>query len=103
MLVAGCARPGLSARCGGEDNRAERVSYMRNALALGIYVCALGLAADAPYAGKWKMNVAKSDMGETTLTYEQMSGGEWKATMDGQTSARRSAWSHPCRSWRRSS
>jgi len=58
---------------------------MRNALALGIYVCALGLAADAPYAGKWKMNVAKSDMGETTLTYEQMSGGEWKATMDGQS------------------
>jgi hypothetical protein len=45
----------------------------------------MGAAADAPYAGKWKMNVAKSNFGDTTVTYEQMSGGEIKTTADGQS------------------
>jgi hypothetical protein len=58
---------------------------MRNVFLLGICACGMGVAADAPYAGTWKMNVAKSDFGETTVTYEQMSGGEMKATMDGQS------------------
>ena len=40
-------------------------------------------AADAPYAGKWKMNAAKSNFGESTVTYEQLPGGEMKTTMDG--------------------
>jgi hypothetical protein len=31
------------------------------------------------------MNVAKSNFGDTTVTYEQASGGEMKATMDGQS------------------
>jgi hypothetical protein len=56
---------------------------MRNILLVGMCACGLGAAADAPYAGKWKMNVAKSDFGDTTITYEQMSGGEMKAIMDG--------------------
>ena len=46
-------------------------------------VCFLCAAADAPYAGKWKMNAAKSDFGSSTVLYEQLSGGEMKATMDG--------------------
>ena len=58
---------------------------MRNVFLIGICACGLGAAADAPYAGKWKINVAKSDFGNTTITYEQMSGGEMKATMDGQS------------------
>ena len=58
---------------------------MRNVFLIGICACGLGAAADAPYAGSWKMNVAKSDFGDTTVTYEQMSGGEMKATMDGQS------------------
>jgi hypothetical protein len=59
---------------------------MRNVLLIAI--CAGGLsAADAPYAGNWKMNVAKSDFGESTVTYEKISGGEMKATMDGQSYA----------------
>src|SRR5262245_45059775 len=59
---------------------------MRNVLLIAI--CAGGLsAADAPYAGTWKMNVAKSDFGESTVTYEKMSGGEMKATMDRQSYA----------------
>ncbi len=56
---------------------------MRNVFLGIICACSLGAAADAPYAGKWKMNLAKSDFGDTTLTYEQMPGGEMKATMDG--------------------
>ena len=58
---------------------------MRNVFLIGICVCGLGAAADAPYAGKWKMNVAKSNFGDTTVTYEQMPGGEMKTTADGQS------------------
>src|SRR5437870_4222220 len=58
---------------------------MRNVFLIGMCVCGLCTAAEAPYAGKWKMNAAKSDFGDTTVTYEQMSGGEMKATMDGQS------------------
>jgi hypothetical protein len=57
---------------------------MHKTLLICLCACALG-AADPPYAGKWKMNVAKSDFGDTTLTYEQLSGGEMRATMDGQS------------------
>ena len=58
---------------------------MRNLFLLGICASGLGAAADAPYVGKWKMNVAKSDFGDTSITYGQMPGGEMKATMDGQS------------------
>lgn len=43
------------------------------------------LAADPPYVGKWKLNPAKSDFGETTVTYEQMASGKMKVTADGQS------------------
>jgi hypothetical protein len=56
---------------------------MRNALLLAICCSGLAAAADAPYAGTWKMNVARSDFGDTTITYKQMPGGEMKATADG--------------------
>lgn len=42
-------------------------------------------AADLPYAGKWKMNPAKSDFGETTVTYVQLPSGEMQATMAGES------------------
>jgi hypothetical protein len=58
---------------------------MRNVFLIAICAGGLCAAADAPYTGKWKMNVAKSDFGDTTLTYEQNAGGEIKATMDGQS------------------
>jgi hypothetical protein len=41
-------------------------------------------AQDLPYAGKWKMNPAKSDFGQTTTTYEQLPSGEMQATAVGQ-------------------
>src|SRR5437588_8645903 len=43
------------------------------------------IAAGLPYQGKWKLNPAKSDFGETTVTYEQIAGGEMKVTADGQS------------------
>ena len=42
-------------------------------------------AQDLPYAGKWKMNPARSDFGQTTTTYEQLPSGEMQATAAGQT------------------
>src|SRR5678816_3576239 len=58
---------------------------MRNLFLIGFCACGILAAADAPYMGKWKMNAAKSDFGDTSVTYEQMPGGEMKATMDGQS------------------
>jgi hypothetical protein len=58
---------------------------MRTILVIAVSACALCAAADAPYAGKWKMNLAKSNFGETTVTYEQLSGGQIRATMDNQS------------------
>lgn len=49
-------------------------------------LCAMvtaGMAADLPFAGKWKVNLAKSDFGQTTLTIQELSGGEWQATSFG--------------------
>ena len=40
-------------------------------------------AADMPYAGKWKMNPAKSDFGAATITYSQLPTGEWQFSADG--------------------
>jgi len=51
---------------------------------LGALVSAI-LAADLPYAGKWKANLAKSDFGQTTITYESLPGGEWQTTGFGVT------------------
>jgi len=58
---------------------------MRNVFLIAICACGLGAAADAPYAGTWKMNVAKSNFGDSTDTYEMLSSGEIKGTMDGQS------------------
>jgi hypothetical protein len=53
-----------------------------------VLVCSIvsaGMAADLPYAGKWKMNLAKSDFGHTTVTIESLPGGEWQSTAFGVT------------------
>jgi hypothetical protein len=42
-------------------------------------------AADLPYAGKWKVNLAKSDFGQTTYTFDSLPGGEWQSTAFGVT------------------
>jgi hypothetical protein len=38
-----------------------------------------------PYAGKWKLNPAKSDFGQLTVGYEALAGGGYKVTMGGQS------------------
>lgn len=49
-----------------------------------VVLTATGLvAADLPYSGKWKLDVAKSDFGATTITYEQVTGEEMKLSVDG--------------------
>ena len=58
----------------------------RNWLPSAVFVLAAVVAvaaADPPYVGKWKMNPAKSDFGETTVTYEQLPSGEMQATQGG--------------------
>ena len=40
---------------------------------------------ELPYIGKWKLNVAKSDFGETTVTIEQKASGETQFTTMGQS------------------
>lgn len=57
---------------------------MRKTILAGLCACALAAAADPSYAGKWKMNLAKSNFGESTITYEAVAGG-MKVTMDGQS------------------
>jgi hypothetical protein len=42
-------------------------------------------AGDLPYAGRWKLNVAKSDFGETTATYAKVGSDEMQFTMVGQS------------------
>ena len=58
---------------------------MKKLIVFTICSCALAFAADPPYAGKWRMNPAKSDFGSMTVTYEQLSAGEFKCTADGQS------------------
>ena len=58
---------------------------LRNVL-LGILAAGVSLAAaDLPYVGKWKTNLAKSDFGSTTVTYQSLPAGEWQSTADGQS------------------
>lgn len=59
---------------------------MRTSLRIGLVVALAtpGFAtAQAPYVGNWKLNPAKSDFGQLTVVYEPVSGGGFKATMDG--------------------
>ena len=59
---------------------------MKRSVFLGALVVAMTLtAADLPYAGKWKVNLAKSDFGGTTMAIESLPGGEWQVTGFGIT------------------
>lgn len=42
-------------------------------------------ANDLPYAGKWKLNVARSDFGETTITIARTASGQMQFTTAGQS------------------
>jgi hypothetical protein len=46
-------------------------------------IVTIAMAADLPYIGKWKVNLAKSDFGQTTLTLETLPSGEWQSTAFG--------------------
>ena len=52
-------------------------------------LCALAAAAapagDSPFAGKWKVNAARSDFSQITVTIESLPGGEWQTSSFGMT------------------
>jgi hypothetical protein len=67
--------------------KGAQVMRMRGVLCVA-FIAAIATAvgaADPPYVGKWKMNPAKSDFGETTVTYEQLPSGEMQSTAEGQS------------------
>jgi hypothetical protein len=57
---------------------------IRNILLI-VAAAGTALAADLPYAGKWKMDPAKSDFAGTTVTYASLPSGEWQSTAEGRT------------------
>lgn len=59
---------------------------------VAVTLCASGIAAsaqpdkaDLPYAGTWKLNISKSDFGETTIAFGKSASGEMQFTTMGQT------------------
>jgi hypothetical protein len=58
---------------------------MTTKILCGLAAAAVLAAADGSYVGKWKMNVAKSDFGDTTITFGQAPSGGMQMTVDGQT------------------
>lgn len=59
---------------------------VRTAVFLAVLAAAVTLAAaDLPWVGQWKINVAKSNYAEWTVTYAAAGPGEMQATMDGMT------------------
>jgi hypothetical protein len=58
---------------------------MKKRLILFCVLAAAALAAEPPYVGKWKVNLAKSDFGHVTFTLESLPGGEWQTTGFGIT------------------
>jgi hypothetical protein len=61
-----------------------RVSVRSVVLTLALVAAATFLvAADPPYVGTWKLNPARSSFGETTVTYEEIAGGQMKVTAEG--------------------
>jgi len=61
------------------------ITNIRKLVWCGLAAAAALVAADASYVGKWKMNVAKSDFGDTTITFAQAPSGGMQMTVDGQT------------------
>lgn len=59
---------------------------VRAAVFLAVLALAATLAAaDLPWVGQWKINVARSNYGELTVTYADVGAGEMQATADGMT------------------
>lgn len=61
---------------------------MRHAVRTALVILVIAttvLGADAPYVGKWKLNPAKSDFGESTITFDLMPDGSIKVTTAGQS------------------
>ncbi|HTS29483.1 MAG TPA: hypothetical protein VMH81_26620 [Bryobacteraceae bacterium] len=62
-----------------------RLQYRCGAAALLLLAATVLVAADAPWVGKWKFNPAKSDLGQTTVTFAQTASGEMQLIAEGQS------------------
>ncbi len=62
----------------------RRLSIVLAGLAVAVTPAHLA-AADLPWVGKWKVNAAKSDFGQQTVTYAAAGAGEMQWTADGMT------------------
>ena len=59
---------------------------IRTAVLLAVLAAAVSLtAADLPWVGQWKINLAKSNYGEWTITYASVGPGEMQWTEDGKS------------------
>ena len=58
---------------------------MRRTFVLTLAAAATLAAGSLPHTGKWKMNPAKSDFGETTITVADLGSGEMQFTASGQS------------------
>jgi len=59
---------------------------VRTVVLLAVLAVAVSLtAADLPWVGKWRINAAKSNFGEWTVSYAAAGPGEMQATTDGMT------------------
>ncbi len=58
---------------------------LRNVGPLLLAAAGLLAAADAPYMGKWKLNPAKCDFGQTTVTFAKTASGDMQFTTEGQS------------------
>jgi len=59
---------------------------LRRTLLFCLAVTGVMMAADSPFTGKWKLNIAKSKFTGLTTTYEALPTGEMQVTSEGQSS-----------------
>ena len=50
-----------------------------------VFAASAAFGADPPYAGQWKINVAKSDLGQTTVTYTDAGHGQMQVSALGMS------------------
>lgn len=56
-----------------------------NTVAVALTVAMLVAASDSPFVGTWKLNLEKSRLTGSTMTFEQLPGGETRMTAEGQS------------------
>ena len=61
------------------------IRFRNGAAVLLVLAATVLVAAEMPWVGKWKFNPAKSDLGQTSITFAQLPSGEMKLSAEGQS------------------